>query len=193
MPGARGFKVSAPARAGSSSTLPKTSSSCSRVIPPGRKITGTSPVVSTMVDSTPTVHAPPSIIPAMRPCISASTVSASVGLGLPDKFAEGAATGVPARRISCAATGCDGIRTATVSSPALTSSGTILLLATITVSGPGQNFSIKSCACFVNPVVNFKISSLSAMCKISGLSFGRPLASKILRTASPLRPSAPSP
>ena len=49
--------------------------------------------------------------------------------------------GTPAAFISARAVLFSGMRTATVSSPAVTSSGTMELLLNIMVSGPGQNVS----------------------------------------------------
>ena len=49
----------------------------------------------------------------------------AIGLGLPDVLALGAATYPPAARISAAATGSLGKRTATLSSPPVVSIGTI--------------------------------------------------------------------
>ena len=78
---------------------------------------GTSPVTSTMVDSTPMPTGPPSRIISIFPFMSSHTWSAVVGLGRPEVLALGAATGTPARAIRRLATGSLGIRTATVSKP----------------------------------------------------------------------------
>ena len=75
------------------------------------------------------------------PSISASTSAAVVGLGLPERFAEGAASGTPVARMTASATGWLGIRTDAVSSPAHTESATVLLRGSMSVSGPGQNAS----------------------------------------------------
>ena len=99
-------------------------------------------VTSKTVDSTPTSQLPPSRISGMRPSISTSTWCAVVGLGLPERFALGAAIGSLQARRSAAATGCDGIRTATVGRLAATSSGMAGLRGRISVSGPGQKASI---------------------------------------------------
>ena len=61
----------------------------------GRSKTGFGPAKETTVDSTPTSQAPPSRIRGIFPFISANTSWAVVGLGLPDKLAEGAASGTP--------------------------------------------------------------------------------------------------
>src|SRR5699024_5233907 len=65
----------------------------SLVILPYRKTIGTSPVQSKTVDSKPTPVLPPLIINGIFPVKSFDTCCAEVGLGLPDKFALGAATG----------------------------------------------------------------------------------------------------
>ena len=149
--------------------------------------------MSTTVDSTPMPQLPPSRIPATLPVISSATSCALVGLGLPDTLALGAAMGQPAARMRAAATGWDGIRTATVSSPAVTMSGTSSDRGTTMVRGPGQNVSIRARALAFNPLVKGYICSVSAICRISGLSAGRPLAANIFATAGPFSPSAPRP
>ena len=77
-----------------------------------------------MVDSTPTVHGPPSITMSMRPRRSASTCAALVGETWPERLAEGATTGPPKAASSACASGCAGTRTATLSSPASARSAT---------------------------------------------------------------------
>ncbi|EJW93136.1 hypothetical protein EVA_18757 [gut metagenome] len=62
-----------------------------------------------------------------------------VGLGLPDRLADGAAKGSPLAVITACATGWLGIRMATVSRPAQTSSATLEPRGIIMVRGPGQN------------------------------------------------------
>src|SRR5699024_1400186 len=71
----------------------KSFSIISLVILPYRKPIGTSPVQSKTVDSKPTSVLPPLIINGIFPVKSFDTCCAEVGLGLPDKFALGAATG----------------------------------------------------------------------------------------------------
>ena len=66
-----------------------------------------------------------------------------MGLGLPEIFALGAASGTPAAFIIALATGCDGQRTATVESPPDVSSGMRSLFGIIMVRGPGQNLSAR--------------------------------------------------
>ena len=67
-----------------------------------------------------------------------------MGLGLPDAFALGAASGTPAALMIALAQGFDGMRIATVSSPALTSFGISEDFFIITVRGPGQYFSARA-------------------------------------------------
>ena len=112
---------------------------------------------------------------------------------MPDKFALGAAMGTPAARMRASAVLLSGIRTATVSRPPVTSSGTLLLFRYTMVSGPGQNSSISSLALSGTDFHRSFRSLFFAICSISGLSLGRPLASNILFTASPSRPLAPRP
>ena len=57
----------------------------------------------------------------------------------PNRFALGAASGRPNSRMISAKTGCALMRTATVSSPAVTRSGMISFRGKTNVSGPGQN------------------------------------------------------
>ncbi len=169
------------------------SSSISFVIYPGRRISGISSVRSRIVDSIPIPTAPPSRISGILPSISAATCAASVGLGLPDVLALGAAIRQPLSSISASATGCPGIRTATVLSPPVVSRGTLSLPGTITVSGPGQNTSASLPARAASPDATAHRSSNREMCTISGLSEGRPLAAYIFDAAEAFRASAPRP
>ena len=112
----------------------------------------------------------------MRPPRSASTCSARVGLGRPDRLADGAATGTPAFWMSIRAVRSAGMRTATVSSPPVTSSGTISLRCAISVKGPGQNVSI---SCWARRGIRRqrrRTSLFFPTCRMDGLSLGRPLA-----------------
>ena len=73
--------------------------------------------------------------------MSSSMCCAVVGLGFPEVFPEGAATGVPAVRMMARHMAWAGHRIPTVSSPAVTASGTTGFRRRIMVSGPGQNRS----------------------------------------------------
>ena len=116
-----------------------------------------------------------------------------VGLGRPEVLALGAATGVPASSISLLATGSDGIRTATVSSPPVVPFGTLPLFGKISVSGPGQNASISFFPASGISRTRGSMSSFFAMWAMRGLSDGRPFAAYILRAASSFSASAPRP
>ena len=107
MPGERAVSPSMRGRIAVSSTCtaPRAAIIISGVTPPGRKILGNSPVMSTTVDSNPTSQGPPSSTMSMRPSMSSSTCSARVGLGRPERLALGAATGTPAFSISIRAAG----------------------------------------------------------------------------------------
>ena len=163
------------------------------VTPPGRRSRTRPSVSSTTVDSTPTEHSPPSTTAAMRPSRSASTWAAVVGLGEPERLADGAARDRPDSRMTARATGWDGIRTATVGRPALTSSGMRGPFGKIMVSGPGQYARASFTAVSGISAASRGSVSQSAICTIRGLSIGRPLASKIRATAGPFSASAASP
>jgi hypothetical protein len=165
----------------------------SRGTPPGRRITGGSAVKSSTVDSTPTGVGPASSTSSMRPAKSAITWSAVVGLGRPNRFALGAAMGVALARISASATGCVGIRTATVGRPAVTRSGMQSALGSTSVSGPGISVCTSRSAAGGSDFTTPRSCSTSATCTISGSQVGRSFASKIHCTALGLSASAPSP
>ena len=74
---------------------PSTRSICARLTPPSRRIAGVTPVTSTMVDSTPTRHGPPSSTTPTSAPRSARTCAAVVGLTRPKRLADGAATPPP--------------------------------------------------------------------------------------------------
>ena len=152
---------------------PITASIASRVAPPGRSRVGVAPVRSSTVDSTPTRQGPPSRISGTRSPSDSATCSARVGLTAPLRLAEGAAIGRPAARISACATGWDGARIATVSSPAVASReiGEPSLRGSTSVSGPGQKRAASLSA------VSFQrtkrcASSASSTWLISGLNCG---------------------
>jgi len=113
----------------------------SRVTAPSRNTTGRFVVQSTTVDSSPTSEAPLLRMHGIRPDNSSRAAVHVVGLGRPDRLAEGAATGVPHSAKKTRATGCRGNRIPTVSRPAVTLSGMDGCRGTTTVSGPGENTS----------------------------------------------------
>ena len=173
--------------------LRRASSSISFVIPPGRHMTIESSLLSLItVDSTPKSASEPHRIASTLPVRSFKTCAAVVGLGFPERLAEGAAIGFPDNSIICCAVLCIGTRTAILSSPAVTESGITSFLGRITVNGPGMNFSAKV---LYNGLVKayFDASELDDKCTINGLSCGLPFASNILRHASAFVASAPKP
>ena len=116
-----------------------------------------------------------------------------MGLGRPDRLADGAAMGSPLARIMALATGWEGIRTATVSRPAVVASGIRGSRGRIIVSGPGQNRSANLRALSGTSRTTSLSAGRSAMCTISGLSFGRPLTRKMVSTAAGSRALAARP
>ena len=157
-------------------------------------MTGSAPVASTTVDSSPIGVGPPSRIVATRAPRSASTCAAVVGLTWPERLALGAAIGRSADRRRAWATGCPGTRSAMVSSPAVVRSATghSGALASTSVRAPGQNASASRRPTSVRRASR-DAASMPATCTISGLKCGRPLAAKIAATARPLVASAPRP
>ena len=109
------------------------------MIYPGLKITGTSPVISKIVDSRPMALSPPSIIISTRPSRSSDTCEYRVAEGLPDLLALGAAIANPQAFIRLRAILSEGHLTATVDSPPVVSSGISGFFFKTKVSGPGQN------------------------------------------------------
>src|SRR3989338_5065131 len=182
MPGESALPRTAPCRLTEAwtRTRPIALRSCSSVTAPGRSNSGTGRLKSTIVDSTPCSVGPPSRTASMRPRRSSTTCCASVGLGFPATFAEGAAMGQPAARINWSATGWSGMRTAAV-------------LRRTSVNGPGQNFFISLRAEDGISATSLPSSLCRATCTMSGLSLGLRLALKILRQARAWKASAPRP
>ncbi len=163
MPGAR------TSGGGLRSTLtPKSDSMAWTVMPPGLSNTGTSRVRSKIVDSTPTLHAPPSNNTSTSSPRSAWTCAAHVGLTRPKRFADGAAMPPPKLRKSASATGCAGTRIPIVSRPPVVALGTLGALRSSKVSGPGQYAFAKRCAELGTSDVQRGSSSSDAMWTISG-------------------------
>ena len=129
----------------------------------------------------------------MRPSMSSSMCCAVVGLGRPLRLPLGAAMGTPAARIIARAASLCGRRMPTVSSPALTVPGMQSALGRISVIGPGQNASMSFFAACGTARTSGGISSTEATCTISGLSAGRPFASKIRSAACASSALPPSP
>ena len=120
------------------------------------------------------------------------TSCAVFGGGAPDKFALGAAIGVPENFISDNATSLAGNLIPTLDRPPVTKSGTILFFGNIIVKAPGQNAANNFSAAAEIFATRSTISRF-ATCKLSGLSDGLPFAEKIFPQASTLKPSAPNP
>src|SRR5215475_10541855 len=78
----------------------------------------------------------------MRPLSSALTTCHVVGLGRPERLADGATTGNLHARRNCWAILCFGILTAMVFKPAVAIDGTVSDFGRTNVSGPGKNCSI---------------------------------------------------
>ena len=172
------------------------SASCSAVIGPRRRMSIFLPCTAMMVDSIPCGVGPASTISGMRPPSSSKTCRAVVELIRPNRFALGAASGFPNTEMISAKTGCELIRTATVSRPAVTMSGTIDCRSRTSVSGPGQNCAISSliCAREASSIFATRVSHSSpGKCTISGSKRGRSFVSKIFVTATGSSASAASP
>ena len=125
--------------------------------------------------------------------MSAITSHALVGLGLPERFALGAAIGHPERFIRSSAALLSGILTATVSSPPVVLSGTPSFFLRTIVSGPGQKLSISATMSALSIGVSWPMSLALDMWTIIGLSLGLPFASYTLATASASSALAPRP
>ena len=201
IPGERGLKSSSVGFSRSElsyrTALWSSTISFSFVTAPGLSMRGMMSVRSSTVDSMPTSHCSPMMTASMRPSISSRTSSAVVGLGLPERFALGAAIGLPASFMSLLAVGLDGMRIATVSRPPVVISGTMSDFLKTMVSGPGQTFVMSIDASRLSdaapPLISGYRSVASAIWTIIGLSDGRPFAAYTEATASALRASAPSP
>ena len=151
---------------------------------PGRRTVAISPVRSTTVDSIPTSHAPPSRINGIWPLSCSATCCARVGETRFERLALGAARGKPHRVSTSRIKGCAGQRTATVSPPAVTTSGTESVLGSTIDSGPGQKASAKRSAALGQAETQSRAIATESTCTMSGLLAGRPLASKMRSTAS---------
>src|SRR6266508_2470600 len=110
-----------------------------------------------------------------------------------DRLADGAAMGRPLASISARATGWDGTRAATVSSPPVVMSGTVAARGRTKVRGPGQKRAAASRARGGTRAAMLSSAAASARWTINGLPRGRSLASKMRATAASDRASAPSP
>src|SRR3989304_2243336 len=118
-------------------------------MPPGRRIWGIGVVMSMTVDSTPIFVGPASNTMSILPARSLITCCASFGLGLPARFALGAAMGEPDSLMRARATLLLGILMAMVSKPTTVMSGTRLERFKMRVRGPGQNCPLGFLAFFL--------------------------------------------
>ena len=168
------FSAGFSSTARSTSTLPSTRRSCSTEMPPGRSTRGISVTTVITVDSTPTSQSPPFTMPSTRPMRSSHTCGNDVGLGRPERFADGAASGTPAALMIARAVGSDGMRTATGSRPPVVCIGTSGDFFMMMVSGPGQKASASFLAASGISSTSAGNSLISAICTMSGLSDGRP-------------------
>ncbi len=123
----------------------------------------------------PTAHGPPSSTTATAAPNCSRTWAAVVGLSAPKRLALGAANSRPQARSSASATAWFGTRTATVSSPAVTTSGTTARRGSTRVSGPGQNAAARRRARALGTATS-QAAAASATWTMSGSKRGRPLA-----------------
>ena len=149
-----------------------------------------------IVDSTPSEHAPPSMIKGITPDSSVFTAAAEVGEILPKRLALGAAMGDSNEFIISAKILFFDRLTATVCSPDVTMSGTISFFGRMKVSAPGQNSLIKV------QVTSAMLSGISATlfniscpetCTIKGSKLGLCFASKMEAHASAFNALAANP
>src|SRR4051794_31696381 len=124
---------------------------------PGRKSTALSPEQSTTVDSKPISVASPFRMQSILPLRSSNTACHVVGLGLPERLADGATTGEPHEFRKAWAISFRGILTPTVRRPAVATNGTDLVFDTTIVSGPGKKASINFWANKVSEDPTFSI------------------------------------
>jgi len=150
-------------------------------------------VRSRTVDSTPMRVGPESRMASIFPLRSVWTCWAVVGLGLPARFALGAAMGQLLCLMSAKATGWLGILTATVSRPATVMSGMVFERLKMRVSGPGQNFCMSFSAFGGIWVVRVWMVFVFSMWMMGGLSNGLFFAWNRAWTAFGFRASAPKP
>ena len=156
-------------------------------MPPGRSSCGGSVVQSTMVLSMPSGVGPPSSTTSRRSSShgprSSSTWRAVVGLTRPNRLADGAAMPPPNGSSTCWATGWAGTRSPTVSRPPVTTVDTRSDRRTSTVSGPGQHAAASSSAAGGSSAAH-DADVVQPHVDDHRMALGRPLTSKIRRTAA---------
>lgn len=123
---------------------------------------GTLLLISSTVDSVPPGHLPPLMMRSTCSPNCSRTSSAVTGLDLPERLALVPTIGVPSPRMSAMGTGWLGMRTATVSPPAVTEPGTQGLFRKTSVRPPGRNRSANCHAISGTTLATFKRSDFSA-------------------------------
>ena len=135
---------------------------------------------------------PPSTSISNCPSSWVRTSSALAAAGIPLRLALVAVTGLPNAPTRRLANGASGHRTPMPPVPAVNVSDTTLIAGRTIVSGPGQSLLAKVRASLDILAMRAAITSESTSSKIGFLS-GRPLISKMRRTALSLDASAPRP
>ena len=162
------------------------------VIFPGRRTCRTEFVHSTIVDSIPMVHGPPSSTRSTDSPKSLITCCALVGLTCPKRLADGATTASPTESNNAIVMLCAGIRKATVSRAPVTQSGTSGVRGTRSVRGPGHRaLASISADSFSTP--HRLMSSRGDKWMMSGCDVGRPFTWKTRDTAVSFSASAARP
>ena len=156
---------------------PTSRSKAARSSPPGRSRRGAAGLRSRTLLSTPTGQGPPSRTRSTASPRSAATWAAVVGLTRPEGLALGAARGSSTASSSARATGWAGMRTATLSRPAVATrdKGAPSARGRTRVSGPGQNAAATRSARSSKRAMA-RAPARSATWTIRGLCAGRPLA-----------------
>ena len=141
---------------------------------PGLNNIAASSASESTVDSMPTVVRPPSSIIATRSPRASRTCCAVVGDNSPNRLALGAATGRPASWINAKAMALFGIRTPTVSNPAVNRSGTCGCFGKTNVSGPGQKDRARHSAHSGHSRTSVRAISIESTWTIRGWTAGGP-------------------
>ena len=159
---------------------------------PNRSSCQSLPITLTMVDSIPTLQAPPSSTAICCPKPN-STCAAVVGLNWVNLLADGAASAKPLACNNASAIECAGTRSATVAWLPRTIWLTLLFAVNTSVKGPGQKAVASFCANGGKSSAQLLTCEISLICTINGLSIGRCLMANICRNAASLPASAAKP
>ena len=135
---------------------------------------------STMVDSTPIVHGPPSMIKSTSLPRSSNTCCAVVGLTFPNLFAEGAASGTCVASINRRVKSFAGTRNTAVSRLPVTANKSLSDFFNKMLRGPGQHALATVAASSEISIAQSFSCSNDERCAINGCVVGRPLTEKIL-------------